>query len=108
MEVKTREDSNITIVTPVGRVDTSTVKEFEESVMAIPNTKIVISFSQIDYISSAGLRVVLMLGKKLLASKGTLVLVDMPSNIFNVFKMSGFDKILKICSTFEESKQFFN
>ncbi len=108
MEVKSREDSGITIITPVGRVDTATVKAFEECVMAVQNNKIVISFSQIDYISSAGLRVVLMLGKKLSASKGTLVLIDMPTNIFNVFKMSGFDKILKICANFEESKQFFN
>lgn len=108
MEVKSREDSGITIITPVGRVDTATVKAFEEGVMAVQNNKIVISFSQIDYISSAGLRVVLMLGKKLSASKGTLVLIDMPTNIFNVFKMSGFDKILKICANFEESKQFFN
>ncbi len=108
MDVKTREDSGITVITPVGRVDTSTVKQFEEAVMAVTSNKIAISFSQIDYISSAGLRVVLMLGKKLSVSGGTLILTDMPSNIFNVFKVSGFDKILKICSTFEESKPFFN
>jgi anti-anti-sigma factor len=72
------------------------------------NKKIAISFNSIDYISSAGLRVVLMLGKKLSASSGVLVLLSMPEKIFAVFKMSGFDKILKISSSFEEAKQFFN
>ena len=108
MEIKTRNDGGITIATPVGRIDTTTAKAFEDGVMGIDNNRIIISFGEIDYISSAGLRVVLMLGKKISASKGVLVLIDMSPNIFNVFKMSGFDKILKICANLEESKQFFN
>ncbi|GHU11536.1 anti-sigma factor antagonist [Alphaproteobacteria bacterium] len=110
MEVKSEDKGGIIVLTPIGRVDTSTAKIFEDAAIAAANTnkKIVISFKAIDYISSAGLRVVLMLGKKLTAEKGVLVLVDMPDKIFAVFKMSGFDKILKIVSTFEESKQFFN
>lgn len=108
MELTTKDDGGITIVMPIGRVDTSTAKAFEEGVMGIANNKIVISFGQISYISSAGLRVVLMLGKKLGASGGKLALTDMSPNILNVFKMSGFDKILKICENLEECKQFIN
>ncbi|MDR2681549.1 MAG: STAS domain-containing protein, partial [Holosporaceae bacterium] len=89
MEVKTSSDSGITVLTPAGRVDTVTAKAFEDAVMtaASANKKIAIRFSEIDYISSAGLRVVLMLGKKLTASNGILVLIDMPEKIFSVFKM---------------------
>ncbi|MDR3151254.1 MAG: STAS domain-containing protein [Holosporaceae bacterium] len=110
MEVKTADNGGVTVLTPVGRVDTSTAKAFEDSVMtaADKNKKVAISFNEIDYISSAGLRVVLMLGKKLTAAKGVLALVNMPDKIFAVFKMSGFDKILKIYPTFEEAKPFFN
>lgn len=110
MEVKSTKNGDIVVLTPVGRIDTSTAKAFEDSVMgaADENKKIAVSFDGIDYISSAGLRVVLMLGKKLGASGGALVLINMPEKIFAVFKMSGFNKILKICSTFEESKEFFN
>jgi anti-sigma B factor antagonist len=109
MEVKTEIKKNVTILTPTGRIDTSTAKKFEDSVMeaANANKKIAISFGEIDYISSAGLRVVLMLGKKLGASQGTLALINMPEKIFAVFKMSGFDKILKICANFDEAEQFF-
>jgi anti-anti-sigma factor len=110
MEVKSANEGGITVLTPTGRIDTSTAKAFEDATMAAANAnkKIAISFNEIDYISSAGLRVVLMLGKKLSAAKGVLVLVNMSDKIFQVFKMSGFDKILKICANFEESKQFFN
>ena len=110
MEVKSTITDGITILTPTGRVDTSTAKAFETAVMDAINAskKIAIRFNEIDYISSAGLRVVLMAGKKLQASGGILVLINMPDKIFAVFKMSGFDKILKICSSFDESKPFFN
>ncbi len=110
MEVKSTTTDGITILTPTGRVDTSTAKAFETSVMDAINAskKIAIKFNEIDYISSAGLRVVLMAGKKLQTNGGVLVLINMPEKIFAVFKMSGFDKILKICSSFDESKPFFN
>jgi anti-anti-sigma factor len=72
------------------------------------SNKIAICFNEIDYISSAGLRVVLMAGKKLMSLNGKLALVNMPEKVFSVFKMSGFDKILKIYPSLEESKPFFN
>ncbi|MDR2107686.1 MAG: STAS domain-containing protein [Holosporaceae bacterium] len=110
MEIKTSDEDGITIITPTGRVDTSTAKAFEDGVMKAvdTNNKVAIRFNEIDYISSAGLRVVLMAGKKMNASKGVLVLTDMPEKIFAVFKMSGFDKILKICASIDECKCFFN
>jgi anti-anti-sigma factor len=110
MEITTKQDANITIICPSGRIDTSTAKAFEEGVMKIiPNSQlIVISFSSIDYISSAGLRVILMAGKKMASMKGQLALSDMPEKIHEVFKMSGFDKILKIYPTLAEAKASFS
>ncbi|MBR1734404.1 MAG: STAS domain-containing protein [Alphaproteobacteria bacterium] len=110
MEVKSESKDGVTVLTPTGRVDTSTAKAFESAVMnAITESKkIAIAFDAIDYISSAGLRVVLMAGKKLQSEGGVLVLINMPDKIFTVFKVSGFDKILKICSSFDEAKPFFN
>lgn len=110
LEVKKVEQGGVAIISPVGRVDTSSAKSFEDQAMAALTTtqKIAVKFDEIDYISSAGLRVVLMLGKKLKASGGVLVLINMPEKIFAVFKMSGFDKILKICKDFDEAKPLFN
>lgn len=110
MQVDSSEVNGVTVLVPVGRIDTSSAKSFEDAVMAAvgANTKIAIQFNKIEYISSAGLRVVLMAGKKLNATKGVLVLTDMPDKIFAVFKMSGFDKILKIAKDLTEAQPFFN
>lgn len=110
MEVKKNSENGISILTPIGRIDTSTAKIFEEAVMGAINegNKVIVQFSQLDYISSAGLRVMLMAQKKISTKQGVLVLTELPANVHEVFKMSGFDKILKICGTLEESKQLIN
>ncbi|MDR0580964.1 MAG: STAS domain-containing protein [Holosporaceae bacterium] len=110
MEIKTTIEDGITILTPIARVDTFTAKAFEDGIMdAInSNNKVAICFNEIDYMSSAGLRVVLMAGKKSTSLNVKLALVNMPEKIFSIFKISGFDKILKIYPSLEESKPFFN
>ena len=107
MEIEQVIDNGIEIVYPVDRVDTVTAKEFEKYMMdAIARSKkIVISFSKINYISSAGLRVILMSAKQMKGAGGVLCLCDMAARVFDVFKMSGFDKILNIVSTVDEAKQ---
>jgi anti-anti-sigma factor len=110
MEVKSRNENGIDILSPEGRIDTSTAKDFEDAVMGTleHSSKIIVQFNKLDYISSAGLRVMLMAQKRMGAKQGLLVLAELPTNINEVFKMSGFSKILKICNTLEESKQLFN
>lgn len=110
MEVKKRNENGIDILTPEGRIDTSTAKAFEEAVTSTLNDsmKVIVQFNKLDYISSAGLRVMLIAQKKMNAKQGKLILSDLPANIHEVFKMSGFDKILKICATMDESKQLIN
>lgn len=109
MEIKYIEEDGITIITPNGRIDISTAKSFEEGIMKLlgQNQFVVISFSEINYISSAGLRVILMAGKKIASMKGSFALTNMPPKIHEVFKMSGFDKILKIYPSMSETKAAF-
>lgn len=110
MELEVKKEADIIVLTPVGRIDTSCAKQFEEGVISnIENaTKTIIKFDKIDYISSAGLRVILIAGKKMTAKKGVLTLCLMSPKIQEVFKMSGFDKILKIFPTFEDAKGNLN
>ena len=110
MEVQGKEDNGITVISPIGRVDTSTAKLFEEGVLKFikdNGQQVVISFSSIDYISSAGLRVIVMTGKKLASLKGKLALIDMAPKIQEVFKMSGVDKIIKIYPNLQTARTEF-
>jgi stage II sporulation protein AA (anti-sigma F factor antagonist) len=58
--------------------------------------------SGVDYISSAGLRVVLLLAKKL-ADGGALVLFGLQQGVYEVFEMCGFVDILTIAKTRDEA-----
>lgn len=98
MDVREEKVGDVSILVPVARVDSSTAKAFEARVLAVVNSgapKVVIDFSQLDYISSAGLRVVLV-GAKMTRAPRKFALCGMKPHIREVFDVSGFAKILQI------------
>ena len=98
MEINQETIGEATILVPLARVDSSTAKAFEARVLAVVNTaapKIIIDFSELNYISSAGLRVVLV-GAKMTRGTRKFVLCGMKPHIREVFDVSGFAKILSI------------
>jgi len=58
--------------------------------------ELILDFSEITFISSFGLKVVLELYKEMQAKQGTLKLKDIPEQLKNSFKMVGFDKFLDL------------
>jgi len=98
MEIVQDNIGEAVVLSPVARVDSATAKAFETKVVAIVGggaPRIVIDFSQLDYISSAGLRVVLV-GAKMTKAPRKFVLCGMKPHIREIFDMSGFSKILTI------------
>lgn len=92
------EDGHI-VVRVLGKLDVVASKEFEARLSAHidgPQPLIVLDFSGCDYISSAGLRGVLIGAKKSKAAQTTLVLTGMNPMVREVFRVSGFDKMLTI------------
>ena len=70
--------------------------------------KFALNFSQLDYISSAGLRVVLVLAKRLKQSNGKLVLFGLQPHVREVFEISGFLAILNVTETREQALAQFD
>ncbi len=106
MQITTEQVDTTLVVVPAGRLDSNHATGFEKTVTDYVRNgerRIVIDLSQIDYISSAGLRVVLMLVKQLKSSNGSLVLCGMKPSIKEVFDISGFSKILQIRGTRAEA-----
>ncbi len=92
-----RTESTI-IICVEGRVDTNTSPKLQESILKAfqKGDNLVIDFKKCAYLSSAGLRA-LLIGQKTANSKGgTMKLINVPELIMNVFNMSGFLKILTI------------
>lgn len=100
MEIREEQAGEAVVLVPLARVDSSTAKAFEARVLAAVNAgapKILIDFAELDYISSAGLRVVLV-GAKMTRGGRKFALCGMKPNIREIFDVSGFAKILAIYS----------
>jgi len=98
MEIKVETFGDATVLVPVARVDSATAKAFEAKVLQVVNSgvaRIILDFSELDYISSAGLRVVLV-GAKMTRAPRKFALCGMKPHIREVFDVSGFAKILSI------------
>ena len=93
---KTQDGSNLTIALE-GRLDTTTAPQLEEELKAsLDNvTDLTLDFQQLEYISSAGLRVILG-AQKTMQKKGSMKVLHVNSDIMEVFDITGFSDILTI------------
>jgi len=101
MQVQFTSSNGHTIVKVQGRIDTITAGEFESSLQsatAEANPHIIIDCEQMDYISSSGLRVFLVLQKKVKSMNGKLKLCGLQPTIGEIFQISGFSAIFSIYS----------
>lgn len=94
----TKTDSQV-VVTLEGRLDTVTSSEFEKTLnpyFSTPEIELVLDCAAMEYISSAGLRVVLMAHKSITAKGGHFIIRNLSKEVRSVFDMTGFSRILTI------------
>ena len=98
MQFSTRTSNDIHIVAIAGSLDSTTSPEAQKSLDAVVAgaKKVALDFSQLDYISSAGLRVLLGAAKQLRASGGKLGMFGLNQSVREVFEISGFATILSV------------
>ena len=98
MEISTRTSNDIHIVAIAGNLDSTTSPEAQKALNAVlaGARKVALDFSELDYISSAGLRVLLGAAKQLRASGGTLRMFGLNQSVREVFEISGFSAILAV------------
>ena len=110
MEIITNWEGSILVVKLRGRLDTNASMEFEQQVEESINfskENMILDFSELEYICSSGLRVIIQAAKKLKSLQGELVLCSMEDYIQEVFEISGFDTFLKIFVSKEEAVNSF-
>ena len=91
MEINKKLEGSKLTLAPVGRVDTITAPELEAAVQLDGVEELVFDLSQVDYVSSAGLRVLLASQKKM-AGKKMLIVGSRPA-VKEVFDITGFSDI---------------
>ena len=99
MQILSESVGNVTVVRLEGNLDTNTSTDAQNFVnKAIDDgaAKIVVSLEKVDFVSSAGLRVLLVTAKKLGGTGGSLRVCGLNETVTEVFEISGFSTILSV------------
>ncbi|MEA5619034.1 STAS domain-containing protein [Cronbergia sp. UHCC 0137] len=90
INIKTIEDVNVAVL--VGDIDANTAQEVTKEVLALvtPNSKILLDMTEVEYMSSAGLRMLLSLHRQTATKEGKLVLVGLVEEVQDTMSVTGF------------------
>ena len=107
MEVSVTGYKNCDLVKAIGRIDSQTAPQLAETMDSITEEgryKIVFDMSEVDYMSSAGLRVMISTQKTCKRyNRGELVLACMPERVYNALDLAGFVQLFSIYDDLTEA-----
>jgi anti-anti-sigma factor len=110
MNTTIKNEGDISIISLTGSLDTNTSKEAEDQINKLideGSIKLLIDLTDLDYISSSGLRILLSTSKKLKSLRGEMRICGLNETVNEVFEISGFTMIFIIVKTLEEAKASF-
>lgn len=99
LDFQTRKEQNAVVVALGGRLDAVTSPDFEKRMRELidgGNAALVVDFERLDYISSAGLRALLVIAKILATRDGRLRFANVTGGVRSVFDMSGFASMFHV------------
>ena len=106
MQINTTIQDGVSVTKIAGRMDATTVTEFNDECQKLLNSgsgRIIIDLEGLEYISSAGLRGILTMGKACKRAGKVLAFCSMQAMVADMFKLSGFTSILKVYPTLDEA-----
>jgi len=110
VQVQVTSENNLQIVKILGRIDAITSPELEKELMELINqgaTRLILDLGEVPYISSAGLRVILMAAQKLYGT-GSVAIAETKPEVQEILEMTGFDTIMPIYKSVEEARGEFS
>ncbi|MGN1231252.1 MAG: STAS domain-containing protein [Anaerotignum sp.] len=98
MQITEQRDNDVITISIEGRVDTNTSPQLQDAILKSFQkvNQVVLDFENCVYVSSAGLRALLIGQKTANSKKGTMKLIQVPEILMSVLKVSGFINILTI------------
>lgn len=105
MELKEERAGSVTVLEVKGRIDSTSAPTLGErltTMLDAANVRLVVDFSQLDYISSAGFRVLLLAAKRADQTTSKLVLCGISGKVRQLFDLGGFLDLFAIAGTREE------
>lgn len=110
MNISTENVESVTVVRLEGNLDTNTSSQAQDRLNQLIEggaSKILVNFADVDFVSSAGLRILLATAKKLTGSGGNLRISNLNETVAEVFEISGFSTILNVFGSEQEALQGF-
>jgi anti-anti-sigma factor len=104
VDINERREGDVVVLEPVGRIDNETSPIFQTKLLATigaKETAVLIDFTGVDYISSAGLRAILMASKQSKAAHGQLAIATLKPVVREIFEISRFSQIVRIFDSIE-------
>ena len=105
MEIANRVENDVTIITVEGRMDASNAPIAEAEInKALEDDKkrLLFDLSELEYLSSGGLRVILGAAKEIRRREGKVALAALKEYVYEIFEISGFTAMIPIKDTIEE------
>lgn len=106
IDIQNDKRGDILVLHFKGKLDALSSPSAEKKIFDFINEnehKLIFDFAGVDYLSSAGLRVLLSTRKRLKALSGILVLTAVTPNVMDVLVISGFDHVLELAPTIDEA-----
>ena len=108
-DIQERTQGDFTIIELAGKLDASTTPKVQDSLVSLiqgGKKYLVLDFGAVTYLASSGLRMLLLVGRKIKEKEGRLVLCRLDQTMKNTLDLTGFLPNFKIVSTLDEALQF--
>ena len=102
VDIETTNPGGKTVLSITGRIDTSTATELEQAInkeIGLGKRQILLDFSRVSYISSSGLRVLLVAAKKLKNPGDRFGICSLSPEVLKILRLAGFTSIFTIYSS---------
>jgi anti-anti-sigma factor len=106
MEIEHRMENEILVFAIKGRLDAATSPAAEDTIkqtMAENTNRLLFDLSELEYLSSGGLRVILSAAKEIRNREGKVALAALAPYVYEIFEVSGFTAMIPIKDTIEEA-----
>jgi anti-anti-sigma factor len=106
MDIAEEQIAGTLVLRPTGRLDGSTAPSFERTVLdrlAGGPARLVLDFAAVEFVSSAGLRAILLAAKRGKSAGCTIAVSGLRDHIREVFELSGFHHLVAVHPTLEEA-----
>ena len=110
MELNVTTIEDMVIVSLKGRIDANTALEMEQklnSLISEGHSSLIVDMQEVSYISSVGLKVLLVARKEMKMSNGEFELAGLQPQVTEIFDITGFTMLFKICSSVKEAIESF-